>query len=215
MRKKVIISVLVAGLVVAVICLLATRNTDTIETADAIYPASEQTGGLPEKIIGDPNKAKVILYEYADFGCSHCADTNKTINGLMEKYDGEIALVFRYYDIGQFPNSPAAARAATAAQIQGYFKEYKDLLFSNQVEWYYADKSELADLFTEYFAKVSDDNGDLEKFRQDMASDAVKTRLNFERKLGRKADLHGTPLLRINGEQIDPSELTEAIKTSL
>ena len=130
----------------------------------------------------------------------------------MEKYDGKIALVFRHYDIGQFPNTPTAARAATAAQIQGYFKEYKDLLFNNQAEWYYTDKSELTDLFTEYFARASNNNGDLEKFKQDLVSDAVKTRLSFERKLGQKANLHGTPLFRINGEQISLSDLAKTIE---
>ena len=217
MKKKITVSLIIAAvaIIIGAICILATRNTDTIETADTIYPASEQTGWIEEKIIGNPDEAKVIIYEYADFGCSHCAEANKTINSLMEKYDGKIALVFRHYDIGQFPNTPTAARAATAAQIQGYFKEYKDLLFNNQAEWYYADKSELTDLFTEYFARASNNKGDLEKFQQDFSSDAVKTRLQFERKLGQKANLHGTPLFRIDGEQIPPSDLTETITQKL
>lgn len=212
MKKKIIISALITSLVVAIICLIAVKNQDMIETADAIYPASEANGWIGEKVIGNPDEAEVILYEYADFGCSHCADMNKTVSDLMEKYKDQIALVFRYYDIGQFPNSPAAARAVTAAQVQGYFKEYKDSLFANQTEWYYANKSELTDLFTEYFVKVSGDGGDSEKFQQDFNSDAVKARLSFERKLGKKVNLHGTPLFRINGEKIDPSELAGAIE---
>lgn len=212
MKKKIVFIVIaVAAAVVGAICFF---NGRVVDTADAIYPASEETGGIAEKVIGDPDTASVVLYEYADFGCSHCADWNKTINELLEKYEGKIALVFRNYDLG-FKNGPAAARAATAAHIQGYFKEYKDLLFANQAEWYYGSASELEELFVEYFNEVSDGKGDINKFKEDMKSDAVKKRLKFEQKMGKKANLHGTPLFRIDGEQIDLGKLVETIENKL
>ena len=98
MKKKIVFIVIaVAAAVVGAICFF---NGRVVDTADAIYPASEETGGIAEKVIGDPDTASVVLYEYADFGCSHCADWNKTINELLEKYEGKIALVFRNYDLG-------------------------------------------------------------------------------------------------------------------
>ena len=216
MKKKIVFIVIaVVAIIIGAICFFSLQKDDSvIDTADAIYPASEETGAIAEKVIGDPDTASVVLYEYADFGCSHCADWNKTINELLEKYEGKIALVFRNYDLG-FKNGPAAARAATAAHIQGYFKEYKDLLFANQAEWYYGSASELEELFVEYFNEVSDGKGDVNKFKEDMKSDAVKKRLKFEQRMGKKVNLHGTPLFRIDGEQIDLGKLVETIENKL
>ena len=224
MKKRVII--IISILIIAIIGLvwfLGTRSegttgtTDegnTIDTADAIYPASEETGWIGEKIIGDPDEASVVLYEYADYGCSHCADWNKTINDLIKEHEGKIAVVFRGYDLG-FQNGAMAAKAATAAQIQGYFKEYKDLLFNYQTEWFYENKSDAEELFVQYFNRVTDGTGDIEKFEEDMRSDAVRKRLEFEEEMGKKVKLRGTPLFRINGKTISSGNLVKTIEEML
>ena len=62
-------------------------NTDySSVNPDSIIATSEITGNLPEKIIGDPN-AKVLIYEYADYACSHCAEMNTVTKKLLDKYD--------------------------------------------------------------------------------------------------------------------------------
>ena len=212
--KKVIISVLVLAAVVGVIC-VAVFKTEAPIDPDMMHEVSEETGEIGEKIVGNPSDAKLVVYEYADFGCSHCAEWNKRINDLITKYDGKMALVYRNYDIGQFKNSAAAARAATAAQIQGYFKAYKDLLFNNQSEWYYKSGDGLKEVFYGYFEEASEGAGDLEKFKADMESEPVKKRLKFEQRLGKAANITGTPTFRIDGEKIELSELTEVIESKI
>ncbi len=209
MKKGIIIGV-VSAIIISIICFLGIKKDDVVNSADSIHPASAETGEISEKIIGNPDTATVVIYEYADFGCSHCAEWNKIINSLIDKYNEKIALVFRSYDLG-FQNGSAAAQAATAAQIQGYFKEYKDLLFNNQSEWLY-EEDEVDELFTEYFIKATNGAGNVDKFREDMHSDAVKTRLDFENKMGKKINLRGTPLFRIGGEKIDLNRLVETIE---
>ena len=108
-----------------------------------------------------------------------------------------------------------AARAATAAQIQGYWKEYKDMLFANQTEWVYAEGGELSGLLIEYFEAASDGAGDLEKFENDMSSDVVKKRLDFEQSMGKKVNLRGTPLFRIDGENVSPDNLIRTIEEKI
>lgn len=213
MKKKLIIGAIIAT-VIGIIIFLVARTTEPVEMADAIFPASEENGWIGEKLVGDPDKAKLIIYEYADFGCPHCSDWNKTMNDLMEKYEGDIALVFRSYDIG-FQNGASAARSATSAQIQGYFKEYKDLLFDHQTEWSYAEKAELEDIFIQYFIKASDGKGDIEKFKEDMNSDSVKKRLKYENRLGKAVGLKGTPYFRINGTSIPLTDLEKSIENFL
>ena len=212
--KKKIIGVAIVAAVVGIICLRTSEPEPQIN-ADTIQSPSEESGFIGEKIVGNPNEAKLVLYEYADFGCPHCAEWNKMMNSLMSKHDGKIGLVYRNYDIGQFKNSSAAARAATAAQIQGYFKEYKDLLFANQSEWFYADGAELNELFFEYFKTASNNSGDLEQFKADINSDSVKKRLEFEQRLGKMVNLTGTPTFRIDGKTIQLGKLVETIETAV
>ncbi|MBR3318960.1 thioredoxin domain-containing protein [Candidatus Saccharibacteria bacterium] len=213
MKKGMIIGTLIVVAVVGIIC-LANFRTDPYANMnpDSIIEPSETTGFIGEKTVGNPDDAKIVIYEYADFGCSHCADWNRKINNFIEKYDGKIALIFRSYDIGQFKNSLKAASAATAAQIQGYFKEYKDLLYSNQSEWFYEDGADLTEILSNYFEEASKGTGDLDKFKEDIKSDSVRTRLKFEQNMGKKVDLAGTPTFRIDGETISLSELIDTIE---
>lgn len=208
-KKGLIISAIVA-VIVGIIYLAIPKNDHPVN-ADSIIEASEETGMIGEKTVGNPNEAVLIIYEYADFGCSHCAEWNKKINDLFKEYDGKIALIFRSYNLG-FKNSVLSARAATAAQIQGYFKEYKDLLFTNQAEWYYEEGAKLNELFVNYFKEASNNKGDVNKFQEDMKSDAVKKRLKFEQRLGKAVNLAGTPTFRINGEAVQLSDLINTIE---
>ena len=178
---------------------------------NSIIPASSNSGDIDEKVKGDEN-APIIIYEYADYACSHCAEANTVINKILKDYDGKVALVFRGYLINYFRNNVITASAATAAQLQGYWEEYKDLLFENQSEWYYMSGSKLRDYLGELFEKASDGQGDTDKFYQDLYSDNVAKRIAFEYGLGVKVDVSGTPALFINGEAISPSELKETVE---
>lgn len=215
MKKQIIITIAIIISFVGLLFLLVNRDlSSNPSAADTIHAASAETGNIPEKIIGDPNTAKVILYEYADYGCSHCADWNTEVNKLLEKYGNDLALVYRGYNLG-FQNGPAAARAATAAQLQGYWKEYKDLLFANQAEWAYTEASKLEDLFVSYFNTASNGQGDAEQFRADLTSSAVATKNAFEHRLGEMLKLSGTPLFRIDGKTIPLSNLVSTIEQLL
>ena len=91
----------VIGMIVAVLggmALLISLNLG--ENTDKVYEASEESGNIPEKVIGDASKARVIVYEYADYGCTHCAEWNETITRYVEYFNGDLAVVFRGYDLG-------------------------------------------------------------------------------------------------------------------
>ncbi len=162
----------------------------------SIIAADELSGNLPENVEGDP-KAKVIIYEYADYQCEHCAAMNPMLNQLMKDYDGKVALVFRTYILPYHANGVMSAAAANAAAIQGYWQEYKDILFANQNEWYFSNHKTLQKQLESYFEKVTDGKGDLEKFRADMKSDEVAEKLAFDMALGDKAELQWTPSIYV------------------
>lgn len=172
-----------------------------------IIPADENTGGFVENIIGDPN-APVILYEYGDYQCTACAPMNPYINQLVEEYDGKLAVVMRTYIMSYHNHGVAAAAAANAAALQGYWKPFKDLLFSNQNEWYYSSNTKFQEQLEDYFETASEGKGDLEKFRSDMKSAAVAQKIAFDMGAGEKANVEWTPTFRFDGEVIDNRELS-------
>ena len=105
---------------------------------------------------------------------------NPKINALVEEYDGKVAVVFRTEIMDYHQNGTAAASAALAAAKQGYWQEYKDLLFTNQNDWYYSDVQQRQSQFEEYFTKASGGKGDLAQFREDMGSKEVSQNISFD-----------------------------------
>ena len=210
--KRAIIAIVAVVAFTALIGFMISMNHG--DNVDHIYAASADSGDIPEKIVGDPETAKVVIYEYADYGCSHCASWNEKINALIEKHPGEIALVYRGFQLG-FQNGYTVSVAATAAQLQGYWKEYKDLLFKNQAEWSYATSAEVSQLLVDYFVAASKEKGDVDKFKSDMSSEAVDKRVNFENTIGVRAGIKGTPTFRINGKEEKLGALEEKIENLL
>lgn len=176
-----------------------TNLTSNIDNPFQILEANEASGNLPENIEGKPD-APVIIYQYGDYQCTACAPMNPYINQLKEEYGDNIAIVFRTTIMSYHQNGTAAASAANAVAQQGYWKEYKDLLFANLNDWYYSDADTRQTQFEEYFMKVSDGKGDLEKFRADMGSDAVRKKIDFDESLAQKTGVEFTPSFYVEDE---------------
>lgn len=149
------------------------------------------------------DKAPVIIYEYADYQCSGCAVMNENLNDIIIALEGKLAIVYRSFLLSYHTNATAAASAAEAAGLQGYWKAYADKLFSEQGEWFYATGSERGDLFNKYFVEVTGGKGDLEKFNSDIASENVSKKISFDMGIGQRMDIDSTPSLFIDGQKID------------
>lgn len=196
-----------AGLLTAMITLaLVHKKANEVDydkyDANVVIEGTEDNGNIPDHIKGSTD-APVKIFEYADYQCPGCATTNPRLNKLIEEYDGKLAVVYRNFLLSYHQNGTAAASAAEAAGLQGYWKPYADKLFANQSSWEYADASDRTDIFVDYFEKVSDGKGDVAKFKADMGSAEVKKKIDFDMGLGRKVDVPGTPALYIDGEWID------------
>lgn len=204
----------IVGIVLAFVALIAITQLQNKADIDydaydlnSVIVADENTGGLAENVDGDPD-APVLLYEYGDYQCTACAPMNPHINELLEEYDGKVAVVFRTYIMSYHDNGVAAASAANAAAIQGYWKEYKDLLYETQNDWYYAEGDERQQMFEQYFEQVTDGKGDLEQFRQDMGSKEVAQKIKFDAALSERIGLEWTPSFYLDGELLDQRNIT-------
>lgn len=180
------------------------NNVALIET---VIPGNADNGNIGDHVKGSAD-APVKIFEYADFQCSGCASANPRVNMIVEEFDGKVAVIYRNFLLSYHQNGTAAASAAEAAGLQGYWKEYTDMLFANQSVWADASGDNRTNLFVDLFETISKGKGDVAKFKSDMSSSAVKKKIAFDMGLGQSLNLPGTPSFYLDGERIDFSTIT-------
>ena len=181
------------------------KNQVSIEGVDisSYIEESDNNGNIADHIKGDKN-APVTLFEYADFQCSGCANFNPWSKELLKEFDGKLRIIFRSYPLKMHDNAIAAASAAEAAGLQGYWEEYGDLLFSNQAEWFYSTGSKRTEQFISYFEQVTDGKGDTEKFRSDLSSEEVRKKIEFDTEIAKSLEIDATPaFFDENGKELE------------
>lgn len=175
-------------------------NFDNYDFYSVIEP-NKDNGNIGDHVKGNPD-APVLIFEYADYQCPGCASINPRVNKVIEQSDGKLAVVYRSFLLSYHQNGTAAASAAEAAGLQGYWKEYADKLFAEQSEWEYASPSERTEYFNKYFEEVTNGKGDLEKFNADIASEEVSKKISFDGGIGKRVDVQGTPAFYVDGQLI-------------
>lgn len=203
--------VLIVGFLGVVIWRMADKKANQVDYSkydvNSIIAGNEDNGGIGDHVKGSAD-APVVIYEYADYQCSGCASANPRVNKLLTEYDGKLAVVYRNFLLSYHQNGTAAASAAEAAGLQGYFKEYADKLFANQSVWSSATGNSRTDMFVDLFRNVTGGEGDEEKFIADMGSAEVKAKIDFDTGLSEDLDIPGTPSFFLNGERIDLSNVS-------
>ncbi|MBR3138686.1 thioredoxin domain-containing protein [Candidatus Saccharibacteria bacterium] len=213
MRGFSVIGVIIAVVVVVIIAIGAYFVIDGNNKAtdfskydfNSVIAPDSSNGNIGDHVKGDPN-APVLIFEYADYQCPGCAAINPRVNKIIEQLDGKLALVYRSFILSYHQNGTAAASAVEAAGLQGYWKPYADKVFAEQAEWESASASERTELFDKYFTEVTGGKGDIEKFNQDIASEAVSKKISFDMGVAKRVDVQATPAFYIDGQWIMWSE---------
>lgn len=150
---------------------------------------------------GSPG-AKITLVEFADYECPHCKRFQPVLHQILDEFRSDVKLYFKNYPLPQHTNARLAAEAAVAAQKQGKFWQYQDKLW---------EKSE--ELTPAEIEKAAKEVGmDVAKFRQDLASEAVKARVQKDRNDGQAAGIQATPTLYINGREYTDGRDTDSLR---
>ena len=172
----------------------------------SVIAPDEHNGNIGDHVKKDKDGSytgePVYVFEYADFQCPGCASMNPRINQAVDDLDGKLVVVYRSDLLSYHQNATAAASAAEAAGLQGYWREYSDKLFKEQSEWEYKNGSERTTLFEKYFTEVTDGKGDIEKFREDIKSDAVSKKISFDMGISKRMGIEGTPAFYVDGQLI-------------
>jgi protein-disulfide isomerase len=144
-----------------------------------------------------PENASVKIVEFSDFQCPFCSKAADVVHQIKEKYGDKVRFVFRQFPLPMHGQAHVAAEAALAADAQGKFWEYHDLLFKNQQA---LDRAGL-----ENHAKTAGLN--LAQFKKALDDKKLAEQVDADMKLGEKVQVQGTPTMFVNGARVDnPSD---------
>lgn len=141
---------------------------------------------------GAESDPKVVVVEFADFECPYCKRASNALDEVMKTYGSKgVRLYYKNFPLSAHSNAELAARAATAAHLQGKFWPMHDLIFKNQ--------SSLGPDKIDSFARQIGLN--FQKFKKDLESPKVKEMVATDRKEGEAAEITGTPAIFIDGRR--------------
>ncbi len=167
-------------------------------------PATDSSAnyGTPAPIGADdhvrgPANAPVTLVEYSDFQCPACETYEPVLQKLEAEASTTFKIVYRHYPLPQHGNALPAAYASEAASLQGKFWEMHDLLFANHTDW-----TELPDATSVFVGYATELGLDVNRFKTDMASAAVKARVQKDSDEGAAIKINYTPSFFVNGHII-------------
>ena len=245
-RLWVILVVLVVGTLGGLIWWRASQNANTeywkyldygkLVTADSVVKArikdANERGNKDFKVSDDDKKAiipdhyvgnkdaKVVVIEYEDFACSHCAQMASTFDKIMQDYKDRVLFIYRNFNIN-FPNSTVTQSAAEAAYLLGgeeAFWKMHGLLFQDDSIWTgEAIPMEKRKNLLGGFAR--DIGLDVNKFLNSISSSAIRDngisdKIERDKKLGLamaeadKVEKIGTPMWFVNNKEAKPSDET-------
>ena len=154
--------------------------------------------------------AKVMIIEYADYQCPGCATTFPFLSDVVKEYKGKVGLIFRSFILSYHKNGTAAAYAANAAALQGYWQPFATLLFKNQSEWEDLSSDKRDAKFKTYFEEATAKKGNTEQFFKDMNDEAVKKKLKADMAIARLVKISETPTIFVNGQKLSTNSVNEA-----
>lgn len=139
--------------------------------------------GSEDHVTGEGLEAVV----YADLGCPHCAASWSPLRQLP------LRLCFRHFPMAsKHPRAPALHAAAEAAGLQGSFWEMCDSL--------YLDRGHVDD--PHLWARAESFGLELQRFRSDSRSGAVRSRIERDFTSGIRAGVAGTPTAFVAGTPV-------------
>jgi protein-disulfide isomerase len=108
---------------------------------------------------------------------------------VLEKNPNQVKLVFKNFPLRNHKFAMPAAIAALAAEKQGKFWEFHDLLFKDYNRLNEQKLKEIAQQL----------NLDMEKFEKDQQDPQLRAMINRDLAEGNRAGVGGTPTIFING----------------
>ncbi len=127
---------------------------------------------------------------------------------VLEQYPGKIKIAFKHFPLRNHAYAFKAAQATVAAQQQGKFWPFHDMLFRQY--------KQINDRKIDEISKIL--KLDITQFKREMVGADTQARINSDLTEGRKIGVRGTPTVFINGKLLRNKSLsgfTQAINREL
>ena len=139
-----------------------------------------------------PDSAKVTVAIFSDFECPFCSKLVPTMSQIKKEYGEQVRFVFKQHPLSFHKNARLAAKASLAANEQGKFWEYHDVLFANMKALKRAD-----------LIRYAGDMGlDIAKFEAAMDAPRMEAAIKEDMAAAQKIGVRGTPHSFVNGKRI-------------
>jgi protein-disulfide isomerase len=200
-QQRMVVIMMVAGVaLIAVAVIMAPTLLSNLETVgEFVQPDLNPRPMANDNTMGDPN-APVVIEEFSDFGCSHCADfALGTGERIAEDYiaTGEVFFISR--SVGNLlnnSNTQKAAEAAYCAADQGIYWEYHDMIYANQATLFFSGVTYIENYLVA-FAEALD--LDMNQFNDCLNDGENRDRVLQDGNDARAAGISSTPSFLING----------------
>jgi len=202
-RQNTIMALMMGGGLVLVIAAFMiafiSNNRVNISQRNIIIPEFSDLEMSEFNGFGDPD-APVVIEEFSDYGCSHCADFALETKKLIEETyikSGQVYLVF--HSVGGMLNSSAtfqAAEASYCAGDQGQLWPFHDLLYANQLRLFSNRTADISSTL-ESFAEILE--LDMDKFNSCLSERKYQELTASDQTLAQENEISGTPSFLING----------------
>ena len=109
---------------------------------------------------------------------------------VLEQYPQKVKVVFKHFPLRSHKYAFKAAQATMAADRQGKFWEFHDLLFKDYKN---LNDKKVAEIRTSL-------NLDADQFQRDMSDPEINSQINADLRNGSTAGVRGTPTVFVNGK---------------
>ncbi len=116
---------------------------------------------------------------------------------VLEQYTDKVKIAFKHYPLSNHAYAFKAAQAAVAAQEQGKFWPFHDLLFRQY--------RQINDRQIDEISKML--QMDIALFKKDMTAAHTRDRVNADLAQGRQIGIRGTPTVFIDGRVLNNKSL--------
>ena len=142
--------------------------------------------------LGEIN-APITVVMFTDLQCPACSAVYPVLKNVLAEYDKKIRFVVRDFPLMELhKNAFNAALAANAANAQGKYFEYKELLYKNQNS-----------LDTESLKKFAAQIGlNQKRFEADMKNKKFADEIRKDMQDGKSYGISGTPTIFVNGIKV-------------
>ena len=181
------------------------RKSATVEmklAAPALFRAQMDLQGAPVRGVAT---APVTIVEYSDFHCPFCRRVQPTLTALLDKYKGQVRLVYKHLPLDALhPQARRVSEASWCAAQQDKFWQFHDAV--------YADTSnDAGDAALTRYATTA--GLDAATFTSCLANPEAKAAVQRDVAQGESLGLNSTPGFFVNGREVRGAQPIEAFST--